>query len=76
MYVCVCKAVNDRQIREAYENGACSMRLLNQQLGVGSCCGRCARCARDVLRQCHQECQQSEVAVSEAEPALMPVATA
>ncbi|ROO24252.1 bacterioferritin [Salinisphaera orenii MK-B5] len=54
MYVCVCNAVTDCQIREAYCAGACSMRELRKRLGVAGCCGRCAPCARDVLTECRQ----------------------
>lgn len=51
MYVCLCKAVTDCQIREAICEGACSMRELRQCLGVASQCGRCARHAREVLEE-------------------------
>ncbi len=58
MYVCVCNAVTDCQIREAYGEGACSMRELRRRLGVAGCCGRCAPCALDVLMQCRQEAER------------------
>lgn len=83
MYVCVCNAVTDCQIREAYCDGACSMRLLRQKLGVAGCCGRCAPCARDVLLACRQESDQAAAAVAAApveepvtagEPELEPMA--
>lgn len=51
MYVCVCKAVTDRQIHQAVGEGACTLRQLRDRLGVASGCARCAECARDVLRQ-------------------------
>lgn len=51
MYVCVCNAVTDGQIREAVCNGACTLRQLHAALGVASRCGRCAECARDVLEE-------------------------
>lgn len=50
MYVCVCRAVTDSQIREAMGEGACSMRELRQRLGVASECGRCSQCALGILR--------------------------
>lgn len=49
MYVCVCQGVTDRQIREAIEDGANSMRKLCRELGVASCCGRCAPYAKEIL---------------------------
>ncbi len=51
MYVCICQAVTDTQIRTAVEGGCCSMRGLRQELGVASCCGKCAPMARDILRE-------------------------
>jgi bacterioferritin-associated ferredoxin len=51
MYVCVCHAVTDRDIGTAVAEGCCSLRELREQLGVGTCCGRCKGCARDVLHQ-------------------------
>jgi bacterioferritin-associated ferredoxin len=53
MYVCVCQAVTDRQIREAAESGARSLRDLRKQLGVTRDCGRCASCAHECLREVH-----------------------
>lgn len=49
MYVCVCNAVTDGQIREAVCEGACTLRQLRAALGVASRCGRCAECASQVL---------------------------
>lgn len=50
MYVCVCHAVTDRDIGSAIAEGCCTLRQLREQLGVGSCCGRCAGCAREILK--------------------------
>ena len=49
MYVCLCNGITDRQIRQAVEEGASSMRELRQQLGVCGNCGRCGPEARDIL---------------------------
>ncbi|HZR36618.1 MAG TPA: bacterioferritin-associated ferredoxin [Nevskia sp.] len=51
MYVCVCRAVSDSKIRQAMEQGACTVRALKDQLGVGSVCGRCVPEARHLLAQ-------------------------
>lgn len=56
MYVCVCKAVTDRQIREAALGGARTLKDLRRDLGVTSDCGRCASCARDCLKEAHHQC--------------------
>lgn len=49
MIVCVCKAVSDKHIRRAVDEGAISLRDLTRELGVGTCCGKCVPMARDVL---------------------------
>jgi bacterioferritin-associated ferredoxin len=49
MYVCVCRAVTDGQIKNAVEDGCCSMRDLRNTLGVTTQCGRCACSVREVL---------------------------
>ena len=54
MYVCVCQAVTERQVREAVQSGVESMRGLREQLGVASECGRCARSAHGILKECRR----------------------
>jgi bacterioferritin-associated ferredoxin len=49
MYVCVCKAVTDGQLRSAINEGMCSRRQLFDSFGVGSDCGKCNRDIRDLL---------------------------
>jgi bacterioferritin-associated ferredoxin len=56
MYVCVCQAVTDRQIREAAEGGARTLKDLRRDLGVTRDCGRCASCARQCLQEANH-CQ-------------------
>lgn len=59
MYVCVCQAVTERQVREAALGGAKSVKALKECLGVASDCAKCARCAHSILRDC-QQCGQEE----------------
>jgi bacterioferritin-associated ferredoxin len=49
MYVCLCNAITDREIRAAADLGARSLDDLSSTLGVATCCRRCADCARNVL---------------------------
>ena len=49
MYVCVCNALTDREIRAAADLGARTIEDLQATLGVATCCRRCADCARGVL---------------------------
>jgi bacterioferritin-associated ferredoxin len=49
MYICVCHAISDRQIREAVDRGAESLCEVQAYLPVASCCGRCEDSARQVI---------------------------
>jgi bacterioferritin-associated ferredoxin len=53
MYVCICKAVTDKQIRRAAAQGVDNLYELRESLGVASGCGSCAGMAQDILMQ-HQ----------------------
>lgn len=55
MYVCVCQAVTDRQIREAASGGARTLKDLRRELGIARDCGRCAGCARECLAACRND---------------------
>jgi len=50
MYVCICHAVTDRQIRNAVRDGARSMRDISRELSVSTCCGKCGVTARRIVR--------------------------
>ena len=56
MYICICNAVTERQLKECARSGAASLDEVAFQLGVGTACGRCRDCANDVLRQVRAEC--------------------
>jgi len=51
MYVCICNAITDKQIRQAAESGVTSLWKLQKQLGVASNCGKCRETAVNILRQ-------------------------
>ena len=69
MYVCICRAVTDREIREAARDGARSVRDLRNRLGVASGCGRCAVEARDILTECRSHATALEGPPGELLPA-------
>ncbi|MFA5982973.1 MAG: (2Fe-2S)-binding protein [Methylococcaceae bacterium] len=50
MYVCVCKAVTDTQIKNAIGNGHCTHKQLVKCLGVGGDCGKCHRHIKELLK--------------------------
>ena len=52
MIVCVCKSVSDRKIRAAIAEGADTFDELQFELGVATCCGKCAESVREVMAQC------------------------
>jgi bacterioferritin-associated ferredoxin len=52
MYLCICKSVSDRQIREAVELGARTIGDLNIRLGIGAECGKCTDSIREFIELC------------------------
>jgi bacterioferritin-associated ferredoxin len=61
MYVCLCNAVTDHQIRAEIRRGACTMRELRDRLGIANRCGRCGPCARALLLQHAIDRPQQEI---------------
>ncbi|WP_020558724.1 (2Fe-2S)-binding protein [Thiofilum flexile] len=55
MYVCVCNAVTDRDIKKAVAQGHDTFDKVSCQLKVGSCCGRCQFMARQIIDEAQQE---------------------
>lgn len=51
MYICICNAVTERQIRQAVELGAESLHDLVDCLNVGTNCGKCRNETCRILRE-------------------------
>lgn len=51
MYVCICHAITDGEIRGAVERGAGSLYEVQCELPVASCCGRCAEMASTIVEE-------------------------
>lgn len=51
MYICVCKAVTDKQLVSVIESGVCTRRELTHCLGVGKDCGKCNQEVKTLLKQ-------------------------
>ncbi|SPJ18367.1 BFD domain-containing protein (2Fe-2S)-binding domain-containing protein (fragment) [Burkholderiales bacterium] len=49
MYVCICNAVTDQQIRIAVAAGARTIDDVGAALGVGAGCGCCRECAQEII---------------------------
>ncbi|KUM04520.1 (2Fe-2S)-binding protein [Chromobacterium subtsugae] len=62
MYVCLCNAVTDSQIRQAVHAGASRMCDLRRELGVASDCGKCACMANQVRKDAQAELAVCSVA--------------
>lgn len=60
MIVCVCHNVSERKIRQAVDQGMSTLADLRNNLAVGTCCGKCHSCAKQVLRECLD--QQADMA--------------
>lgn len=49
MYICICNAVTEGQVKACVESGACTLDDVALRLGVGCGCGRCRPCATQVI---------------------------
>lgn len=49
MFVCLCHAVTDREIRDAVDNGIADVDQLQEMCGAGSGCGSCRDVAQEVI---------------------------
>jgi len=60
MYVCICNAITDKQIRQAAKAGARNFGDLQLRLGVASGCGSCKEVASEILRESRQQPKVAE----------------
>lgn len=51
MYVCICNAVTDKQIRRAKAAGVDTLNDLRDTLGVTGCCGSCTDMVESILSE-------------------------
>ncbi|WMC10960.1 bacterioferritin-associated ferredoxin [Oceanimonas pelagia] len=51
MYVCLCKGITERQLKEAIAEGNTEFMDLKRELGVGSQCGKCIPVALAILAE-------------------------
>lgn len=71
MYVCLCNAVNDRQVKQALADGKQDLRELRRHLGFQRCCGHCTAYLRDMICEhrreaARQACARTACAAQEA----------
>lgn len=60
MYVCICNAVTDSDIRNAVDNGARTLRQLGQTTGCATTCGCCKEMAAEIMQQTLTENRESQ----------------
>ncbi|CAB1276013.1 (2Fe-2S)-binding protein [Candidatus Nitrosacidococcus tergens] len=51
MYICVCRAVSDKKLQQAIDQGTNSIHGLRDELGVIQDCGKCGCYVRDMLQK-------------------------
>lgn len=51
MFVCICNAVKDSEIKQAILNGYDNMELLKDELDVATCCGGCQPVIEKMLKE-------------------------
>jgi len=49
MYVCVCNAITETEVRASVSAGANTFEALQLETGLGTCCGTCAEVASTYL---------------------------
>lgn len=75
MYVCVCLAVSDKDVREAIESGATSRHAVTRACGAGGDCGACHGMIDDMIEDHLEGCAECPAAkhlCPEGDPVLVP----
>ncbi|EGZ47153.1 (2Fe-2S)-binding protein [Neisseria wadsworthii] len=62
MFVCICNAITDHQIKETVAAGAMTLSDLQAQLGVATCCGCCSDLASSFLSATGSQSQNAVTA--------------
>jgi bacterioferritin-associated ferredoxin len=68
VYICICNAVTDSDIRRAAESGVRTLQELKASTACGSNCGQCLEMAGEILRETLQS-QRSFLQVVRQNPA-------
>jgi bacterioferritin-associated ferredoxin len=72
MYVCVCNAVTDRQIRSQSECGRGTVAEIYRALGITVKCGKCVRTAKCIINDAQAEAGASALCPAFAAANPMP----
>ncbi len=60
MYICICNAITDKDIRRAAEAGATDLWALQAELGVATGCGSCRETASEILLDARKQRQAAQ----------------
>ena len=52
MYLCICKAVSDQQIRQAIREGVRTVGEISTRFGAGTECGKCLESMSEYVDAC------------------------
>ena len=52
MYLCICKAVSDQQIRQAIREGVRTVGEISTRFGAGTECGKCLESISEYVDAC------------------------
>ena len=52
MYLCICKAVSDQQVRQAIREGVRTVGEVSARFGVGTECGKCLDSISEYIDAC------------------------
>ena len=58
MYICICKAITDKQLEDAHKAGK-TFKEACRMLGVGSECGTCLTDAWEILKKSQSQTQNN-----------------
>lgn len=59
MFICLCHAITDKQIKQAIEEGADDIALLMETLDVATQCGSCFETVVDMVEEHHKQNKKS-----------------
>ena len=68
MYVCICNAITEKQVRNAATEGATDLMRLQKELGVGAGCGSCKEVASEILAEYRQHASSAVFAPVRYQP--------
>ncbi len=51
MYICLCRAITDDEIKQAISSGSNCVEALQHELGVSTQCGQCLESVQEILHQ-------------------------